>query len=89
MLALRQLDDLVAKPLVTWLEAQKMDFRLLMLSDHKTLMSTRGHDGDPVPWMLYDSRKPEGMGLPYTEANGLKGPFLPNGVALMDMLFEK
>ena len=39
--------------------------------------------------MLYDSRKPEGMGLPYTEANGLKGPFLPNGVALMDMLFEK
>ena len=89
MLSIWQLDSLVTKPLVTWLEERKMDFRLLMLSDHKTLMSTRGHDGDPVPWMLYDSRVQEGMGLPYTEANGLKGPFMPSGVALMDMLFEK
>ena len=89
MLAIWQLDHLVANPLVTWLEEKGMDFRLLMLSDHKTLMSTRGHDGDPVPWMLYDSRVDTGLGLPYTEANGLKGPFLPSGVALMDLLFEK
>lgn len=89
MLAIRQLDSLVAGPLVSWLEARKIPFRLLMLSDHKTLMSTRGHDGDPVPYMLYDSRVDTGAGLPYTEANGLKGPFLPDGTALMDLLFEK
>lgn len=87
MLAIWQLDHLVTEPLVTWLNEQGIEFRLLMLSDHKTLMSTRGHDGDPVPYMLYDSRVDSGMGLPYTEANGLKGPFLPSGVALMDLLF--
>ena len=89
MLAIRQLDSLVAEPLITWLRAQGEDFRLLMLSDHKTLMSTRGHDGDPVPYMLYDSRVDTGLGLPYTEANGLKGPFMPSGVALMDLLFDR
>lgn len=88
MLAIWQLDHLVVQPLVNWLEDKGMEYRLLMLSDHKTLMSTRGHDGDPVPYMLYDSRKDTGLGLPYTEANGLKGPFMEAGVGLMDLLFE-
>ena len=62
---------------------------MLILSDHKTLTSTRGHDGDPVPYMIYDSRKSQGSGLSYTEANGLKGPFVPDGSRLMGMLFDK
>ncbi len=89
LLAIRQLDSLVAEPLVRWLEDKGVDFRLLMLSDHKTLMATRGHDGDPVPYMIYDSRVDSGLGLAYTEANGEKGPFIPAGTALMDLLFEK
>ena len=46
-LAIRQLDELIVAPLVAWLKEQHMDFRLLLLSDHKTLMSTRTHDGRP------------------------------------------
>ncbi len=89
LLAIRQLDELVAKPLVSWLEEKGMAFRLLMLSDHKTLMATRGHDGDPVPFMLYDSRVDTGLGLGYTEANGEKGPYVEAGTHLMDLLFEQ
>ena len=89
LLAIRQLDELVTQPLVTWLEEQKMDFRLLMLSDHKTLMSTRGHDGDPVPFMLYDSTKPVDCGLGYTERNAEQGPFLGAGTKLMELLFRE
>ena len=37
----------------------------------------------------YDSRADTGLGLPYTEKNGLKGPFEPNGSLLMGKLFEK
>ncbi len=88
MQAIWQLDHLVVQPLVSWLEEQQMEFRLLMLSDHKTLMSTRGHDGDPVPFLLYDSRRDTGLGLGYTEANGLQGPFMEAGTGLMDLLFE-
>ena len=41
-----------------------------------------------VPFLLYDSRGGEASGLSYTEANGLLGPHLENGTALMDLLFQ-
>ncbi len=58
-----------------------------MLSDHKTLMSTRGHDGDPVPFVIYDSTRDTHAGRPYTEACGLQGPYIDQGTKLMDLLF--
>lgn len=89
LLAIHQLDALVTQPLTDWLAEQKLDYRLLMLSDHKTLMATRGHDGDPVPFFLYDSRAPRSGGLAYTEANGLRGTHLETGTQLMSLLFEE
>lgn len=79
----------MTKPVVTWLRENKVDFRLLVLSDHKTLMRTRGHDGDPVPFFLYDSTAERPCGLAYTEENGKAGPYLPAGTALMDLLFRQ
>ena len=48
----------------------------------------RAHGADPVPFVLYDSRVSEGSGLPYSEANGAKGPYVDDGAQLMDLLFE-
>ena len=87
LLAINQLDSLIVAPLVQWLQQQKLDFRLLLLSDHKTLMSTRTHDGDPVPFLLYDSTASRSGGLPYSEANGENGPFVEHGTDLMALLF--
>lgn len=89
LLAIKQLDSLIVEPLTTWMEEQGMEYRLLLLSDHKTLMSTRTHDGDPVPYLIYDSRKPVDCGLSYTEENGEKGPYVEKGTDLMGLLFEK
>ncbi|UOO36810.1 2,3-bisphosphoglycerate-independent phosphoglycerate mutase [Oscillospiraceae bacterium CM] len=86
--AIEWLDARVVAPLTQALANQDIEYRLLLLSDHKTLTSTRGHDGDPVPFLLYDSRKATGSGLSYTEANGEKGPFIDAGIKLMGMLFE-
>lgn len=88
LLAIHQLDSLIVEPLVQWMDAQKMDYRILLLSDHKTLMSTRTHDGDPVPYLLYDSTAPVDWGRTYTEANGLLGDYVPQGTKLMNMLFQ-
>lgn len=83
------LDSRETAPILNWLRSTGEDFRILILSDHKTLTSTRGHDGDPVPFLLYDSRETECSGLSYTEKNGLAtGLFLPKGNVLLDMLFE-
>ena len=87
--AIEWLDTRMLRPMTDIMNEKGWDYRILFLSDHKTLTSTRGHDGDPVPYMLYDSRKSTGCGLPYTEESGEKGPQVNSGTALMSMLFEK
>lgn len=87
--AIANLDHLILEPIVDALEEKGEDFRLLVLSDHKTLTSTRGHDGDPVPFMLYDSRFDLHNGMRYTEAFGEKGAKVDAGTALMGLLFGK
>ncbi len=87
--AIEWLDSRIITPVVEAMEEAGEDFRILILSDHKTLTSTRGHDGDPVPFIIYDSRDSQGSGLAYTEKNGLAGPMVEAGTALMGMLFEK
>lgn len=87
--AIQWLDSRVTVPLIEGLEKLGEDYRILMLSDHKTLTSTRGHDGDPVPYLLYDSRTDSGAGLEYNEENGEKGPYIAEGTQLMALLFEE
>ena len=86
--AIEWLDSRVVGPITQTLDQEGTDYRLLILSDHKTLTATRGHDGDPVPYLLYDSRVDSGLGLPYCEESGLKGPAYPEGApVLMHKLF--
>ncbi len=87
--AIEWLDSKLVAPLLSRLEAGGISCRVLLLSDHKTLTATRGHDGDPVPFLLYDSRRDTGHGGVYDEPAGEKGPFIENGSVLLDMLFEK
>ena len=84
--AIEWLDSKLVAPLLSRLEAAGMDHRVLLLSDHKTLTATRGHDGDPVPFLLYDSREDTGNGGVYDEPAGEKGPFVENGWTLLDRL---
>jgi len=86
--AIRRLDKLVVGPICDRLNSSHTDFRMLILSDHKTLTSTRGHDGDPVPYLIFDSRKQSGCGLSYTETAAAGTPVV-KGTELLDLLFEK
>lgn len=87
--AIEWLDSRSMARLVQALEDSGEDFRLLVLSDHKTLTATRGHDGDPVPYILYDSRQKQGSGLAYTEQNAQNGPYVAEGSTLINRLFEE
>jgi len=87
--AIEWLDSKLVKPLVDRLNEKGEDYRILLLSDHKTLTSTRGHDADPVPFLIYDSRKPTGNGGVYDEEHGEKGPRPEKGAVLLDLLFEQ
>ena len=87
--AIENLDSRIVAPILQALEAAGEDFRVLVLSDHLTLTSDGSHNGDPVPYIIYDSRETEGSGLSYTEKNAVGGPFVSAGVDLMPLLFSK
>jgi 2,3-bisphosphoglycerate-independent phosphoglycerate mutase len=67
------------------------DYRLLCAPDHKTPISTRGHEIGPVPFLLFDSRQPimGGGKLPYDERGEAEARVrLPEGYRLIDDLFR-
>lgn len=83
--AIEYLDTRVIGPL---LEKLPGDYRLLLLSDHPTLLSTRTHDGHPVPFGIYDSRKSK-ITAKFCEKTCAQGHFVDNGDKLMGILFEQ
>ncbi|MDO4813001.1 MAG: 2,3-bisphosphoglycerate-independent phosphoglycerate mutase [Eubacteriales bacterium] len=87
--AIEWLDSRLVAPLLVRMDNAGMDYRILLLSDHKTLTATRGHDGDPVPYLLYDSRADTHSGSVYDEPSGERGEFIPDGSVLLKKLFEQ
>ena len=83
--AIEYLNDRVVGPL---LDRTEGDFRLLLLSDHPTLLSTRTHDGHAVPFGIYDSRQAEKQ-VKFCEKTCDQGNFVDNGDKLMPLLFEQ
>ena len=63
---------------------------MMVLPDHPTPIRVRTHTADPVPFLLYDSRRTYGGPAAYSEKaareSGLKVAW---GCELMDRLFEK
>ena len=87
--SLEWIDGRVLAPLLEGIREHGWEFRLLLLSDHKTLTSTRGHAYGAVPFCLYDSREDRKTGLTFCERAGASGPAFERGTKLMGMLFEK
>ncbi len=86
--AIEYIDERVMGRLLERLRG-KCDFRILYLSDHPTLLSTRTHDGAPVPYLLYDSREECESRLDFGETNASKGNYIADGTQLMSRLFEQ
>ena len=86
--AIERVDSRVVAPIAAALKRLGEDFRMLIMSDHRTLMATRGHDGSPVPYIIYDSRYDKKTGLSYCEADAQRGSYINDGTELMSMLFE-
>lgn len=85
--AIRRLDARVVGPLLDRLCEIDPEYRVLLLSDHPTLLNTRGHDGNAVPFAMYDSRTP-GQPRKFDEEHArAAGDFLPEGPMLLRALF--
>ena len=55
--AIEALDSRLIKPVYETLLASGEEFRFLILSDHPTPVLKRSHTAEPVPYLIYDSRR--------------------------------
>ncbi len=63
------------------------DFALMIVPDHLTPVTTRGHLGNPVPYLLYRSDRERHQAAPYNEsAIHEKAPMIEEGHRLIEEL---
>ena len=87
--AIEYLDQRVIKAVKEGLDASGEAYRMLILPDHPTPICVKTHTGNPVPYLLYDSRKQEKHSWKYNEEEAKKsGKFLEKGHELLGYLFE-
>lgn len=88
--AIGLIDELVLKRVKAYLEDSGEDFRILVCPDHPTPLLTKTHSSEPVPYLIYDSRKSIAGVDTFTEANATAtGNFIEHGPSIMDRLLEK
>jgi 2,3-bisphosphoglycerate-independent phosphoglycerate mutase len=90
MLSLQFIDQRVIKLVVDFLKESDDDFKVLVVPDHRTPLVLRTHSSEPVPFVLYDSRKKveSDASRAFTEKSGEKGRFFESGVALASYFFK-
>ena len=88
--AIEFIDKKIVKVLVEEFEKAGEDYRILVLPDHPTPIRVRTHTAEPVPYMLYDSRKELGSQEMYSEKTAqTSGIVWKNGYELIDYLLER
>ncbi|MBR3144698.1 MAG: cofactor-independent phosphoglycerate mutase [Clostridia bacterium] len=88
--AIEYIDRRALKTILEYLNASGEDYRILVMPDHPTPLDIMTHSSDPVPFMIYDSRKEENGVSLFDEENAAKtGIFIEHGPDIMDILLEK
>ena len=94
--AIQNVEYRVVMPLLNQMMGRGEDFRLMLISDHPTFLTTRTHSGLPVPYAIFDSRTvrkalDEGKKPPvrkFSEEESAFESVLMDGTELMKRLFE-
>ena len=88
--AIEYLDGRVIGRLADALDAAGEAYRLLVLPDHPTPIRARTHTKDPVPYLLYDSRRADPGDVHTSGESAAAGSshVWPDGYRLLDCLLE-
>ena len=89
--SIEQIDQKVVGPIIKALNEKGEPFKILICPDHPTPIKTMTHSSDPIPYLIYDSRKKEvGNNKTYNEETAKNsGIFEPVGYKLMYKFLEK
>ena len=88
--AIEYVDTRVLDTVLKKMDESGEEYRVLVMPDHPTPIACRTHTANPVPYMIYDSRKDAGTSLLYNEKDAAKsGIVVDEGYTLMSKLLEK
>ena len=87
--SIEQIDEKVVKPLCQGLEKAGENYRVLICPDHPTPIAVKTHVADPVPYLIFDSRKAF-QGAPHydEETAAASGIIVEKGWELIQKLFK-
>ena len=87
--AIELIDEHILKPCAEYLKQTGEHYRVLVMPDHPTPISTKTHSSAPVPFMIYDSEIKE-KGDKFTEENAAKtGLYIDDSRKLMPLFLGK
>jgi 2,3-bisphosphoglycerate-independent phosphoglycerate mutase len=86
--ALEEIDKHIVGPVLAEIKKYPR-WRILVMPDHPTPVSTRGHVGDPIPFVMAGDGVSGTVHLPMSEANAAKtGVMFTNGYELMESFLK-
>jgi 2,3-bisphosphoglycerate-independent phosphoglycerate mutase len=89
--AIEDIDSKLIGPVLEGLNKRFGEFRLLLMPDHATPVKVRTHTDEPVPFVVYDSRRNEEVpGTAYNESIAAESDsvFVEKGHTLMDQFIK-
>jgi 2,3-bisphosphoglycerate-independent phosphoglycerate mutase len=89
--AIENFDREVVTPIFEALKRENVSFRMLVATDHYTPVSIRTHAADPVPFIIYDSRREHDTpDVSYCEKAAKEtGIMIDEGYKIIERLLEK
>ncbi len=85
--SIEYIDSKVLKLILEYLDNSGDDYRILIMPDHPTPLDTMTHSAEPVPYLIYDSRKELNGVSTFTEkAAADTGIFVEHGPDIMKKL---
>ena len=87
--AIELIDEKILTPLTAALR-KAGPFRIMVLPDHPTPLSTKTHASDPVPYLIYDSAREQCSGVSCfcEETAKQTGNYVEAGPMLIEKLFS-
>lgn len=87
--AIENIDSKIIGAIKAQMDASGEEYRMLILPDHPTPIRIRTHTSDPVPYILYDSRRQARKIAVFNEKEAAaSGNYQPNGHQLIEELLQ-
>lgn len=84
------IDEKIVSPLYEYLENCGENYKMMILPDHPTPISTRTHAIDPVPFIIYTSNEPQSGIESFTESDcSDTGLYLEHGYNLLGLMIKQ